>query len=71
MDRLGARRSERGGVGEVTLVFYVVISILALLPAVIIPRSEWDVKLWFFAGGLIWLLFMAAPVAELIRYLWG
>ena len=51
-----------------TIFFYLTLTLLALLPAVVIPRSEWDVKLWFFAGGAVWLLFMLIPVAG---SLWG
>ena len=59
-----------GGKGKV-IFFYLTLTLLALLPAVVIPRSEWDVKLWFLSGGAVWLLFMLLPVAELVRYLWG
>ena len=54
-----------------TLLFYITLSLLALAPAIIIPRSEWDVQCWFLCGGAVWLLFMLAPLAELIHYLWG
>ena len=35
--------------------FYIIITALALAPAIIIPKGEWDVKLWLYleAG---WLL---------------
>lgn len=53
------------------MIFLIMISALVLLPAIVIPRQEWDVELWLVSGGAIWLLFMMGPVAELVRYLWA
>ena len=53
-----------------TLLFYITLSLLALAPAIIIPRSEGMFSVGL-CGGAVWLLFMPAPLAELIHYLWG
>lgn len=52
-----------------TAFFYCTITVMALFPAILVPRDEWNLECWFFSVGAVWLLFMLGPLAELIRWL--
>lgn len=53
------------------LVAGVILMILPIIPALVIPRQEWNLECWFYSGGALWLLFLAGGVTELIRYLFS
>ena len=48
-----------------------ILMILPVIPALAIPRKEWDVKCWFVSGGALWLLFLAVIATDFVRYLFS
>lgn len=48
-----------------------ILMILPIIPALVIPRREWNLECWFVSGGALWLFFLVVIVADFVRYLFS